>query len=90
MPFPFQCLVLLAVALCQLASANECNLFLQEDANSLDGRSGPDMAELEFLAEFSRFMNARAPKLLQVTHLSTLIPTQALSLVTQLKLPLFT
>jgi len=69
-----QIFVLFSLALCQLTLASaECNPFLVDE-----GRSSPDidvdvvfpdMDELVFLAEFSRFMNERAPALLQVCSL---------------------
>ncbi len=63
----------LTIALVGLTSANKCNVFLNDETdtrmNTIDADAedaSPDMDELIFLTEFSRFMNDRAPRLLQV------------------------
>jgi hypothetical protein len=53
--------------------SSKCNVFLNDETdtrmNDIDADAediAPDMDELIFLTEFSRFMNDRAPRLLQV------------------------
>jgi hypothetical protein len=51
--------------------ANDCNIFLSDSSSGATSRSSneienADLDELVFLTELSRFMNERAPRLLQV------------------------
>ncbi len=73
--------LLITIALFGFASASvssKCNVFLNDETdtrmNNADAEDiAPDMDELIFLTEFSRFMNDRAPRLLQVliTHINS-------------------
>ncbi len=72
----------ITIALFGFASASvssKCNVFLNDETdtrmNNIDADAediAPDMDELIFLTEFSRFMNDRAPRLLQVLIISLL------------------
>ena len=71
----FQLFVTIALVGCfaWASASNKCNVFLNDETdtrmNAIDADAedvAPDMDELIFLTEFSRFMNDRAPRLLQV------------------------